>query len=101
LLRAEERRGRAETRVSFTPRGDGVTDMVARVPDHVADRLRSYLDSFTAPRRSHLDRPACGDVDLMSLPHRRGEAFCALLERVPADRLPTHGGTATSVVVTI
>jgi len=99
LLRAEERRGRAETRVTFRPRGDGVTDVIARVSDHVADRLRVYLDSFTAPRRSHL-HPA-GDVGLLSLPRRRGEAFCALLERVPADRLPAHGGTATSVVVTI
>jgi len=82
LLRAEERRGRAETRVTFRPRGDGVTDVIARVPDHIADRLRAYLDSFTAPRRSHLDSPALTDVDLMSLPQRRGEAFCALLERV-------------------
>lgn len=75
LLRAEERRGRAETRVTFRPRGDGVTDVIARVPDHVADRLRAYLDSFTAPRRGHLDRPAPGDMDLMTLPRRRGEAF--------------------------
>jgi hypothetical protein len=49
VLREEERRGRAETRVTFRPRGDGVTDVIARVPDHVADRLRVYLDSFTAP----------------------------------------------------
>ena len=101
LLLAEERRGRAETRVTFRPRGDGVTDVTARVPDHVADRLRVYLDSFTAPRRSHLEGSSLGDVDLLSLPRRRGEAFCALLERMPADRLPVHGGTATSVVVTI
>jgi hypothetical protein len=101
LLRAEEQRGRAESRVRFRPRGVGVTDVLARVPDAVADRLRAYLDSFTAPRRSHLDRAAVGDVDLMPLSRRRGEAFCALLEQVPADRLPVHGGTATSVVVTI
>jgi hypothetical protein len=101
LLAADERRGRAETRLTFRPRGDGVTDVIARVPDAVADRLRVYLDSFTAPRRSYVDRPALGDVELMSLLQRRGVAFCALLERVPAERLPTHGGTATSVVVTI
>jgi hypothetical protein len=101
LLRAEERRGRAEARVTFRPRGDGVTDLFARMPDHVADRLRVYLDSFTAPPRGHLSDFATGDVDLMSLPRRRGEAFCALLERVPSDRLPIHGGTATSVVVSI
>ncbi|MFL5332449.1 MAG: DUF222 domain-containing protein, partial [Geminicoccaceae bacterium] len=93
LLRAEERRARRETRLSFRPRGDGVTDVFARLPDHVADRLRVYLDSFTAPRRQHLEVTQLGDVDLLPLPRRRGEAFCALLEHVPADRLPTHGGT--------
>jgi hypothetical protein len=103
LLAAEEQRARAETRMSFRPRGDGVTDLYARVPDHVADRLRSYLDSFTAPRRRHLETDApssiLGDVDSVSLPRRRGEAFCALLEHVPSDGLPVHGGTPTSVVV--
>jgi hypothetical protein len=103
LLADEERRARAETRVSFRPRGDGVTDVFAQLPDHVADRLRVYLDSFTAPRRRHL-RPdstgsVVGDVDALSLPRRRGEAFCALLEHVPPDGLPVHGGTPTSVVV--
>lgn len=108
LLAVEEQRARAETRVSFRPRGDGVTDIYARVPDHVADRLRVYLDSFTAPRRRHLDASGddaegspLGDLDVLSLPRRRGEAFCALLEHIPADGLPVHGGTATSVVVTL
>ena len=98
LLLAEEARGRRDTRLSFRPRGDGVTDLFARVPDHVADRLRAYLDSFTAPRRRHLAASA-GDVDLLPLPRRRGVAFCALLEHLPADGLPAHGGSPTSVVV--
>jgi hypothetical protein len=98
LMVAEEARARAETRVSFRPRGDGVTDVLARVPDHVADRLRVYLDAFTAPRRSS---PAASNAEVSSLPlpRRRGEAFCALLEHVPSEGLPTHGGSATSVVV--
>ncbi len=100
LLRAEEDRGRAELRVTFRPRGDGVTDVLARVPDQVADRLRVYLDSFTSPRRSLGPAPT-GDVEGLTLPRRRGEAFCALLEHLPADGLPVHGGTATSVMVMI
>ena len=32
---------------------------------------------------------------------RRGQAFCALLEAFDPDRLPLHGGTATTVVVTV
>src|SRR3546814_8115286 len=31
----------------------------------------------------------------------RGEAFCALLEALPSDVLPLHGGSTTTVVVTI
>ncbi len=77
-LVAEERRARAETRLSFTPRGDGSTDLHARLPDHVASRLRTYLEAFTAPRRTPL-----GDVDALPVARRRGEAFCALLENLP------------------
>jgi hypothetical protein len=100
LLSAEERKARAQTRVTFRPRGDGVTDVWARVPDHVADRLRAYLDSYTSPRRRHLGG-AHDEVREMPLPRRRGEAFCALLEHVPAAALPRHGGTPTWVVVTL
>ena len=100
LLAAEERRGRVETRVSFRPQGDGVTDIWARVPDHVADRLRAYLDSYTSPRRRHVV-DSDDEVGGLPLPRRRGEAFCALLERVPSTSLPRHGGSATSVVVTL
>ncbi len=57
-LLAEETRAHAATRLSFQPRGDGSTDLHARVPDHVANRLRTYLDAYTSPRRSPL-----GEVD--------------------------------------
>ena len=59
-LLAEERRAHAATRLSFTPRGDGSTDLHARLPDHVAHRLRTYLEAFTSPRRTPL-----GDVDAL------------------------------------
>jgi hypothetical protein len=98
-LAEEERRARAVTRLSFRPRGDGTTELHARLPEQVASRLRVYLDAFTSPRRTGV--APLGDVDLLPLPRRRGEAFCTLLEQVQADRLPVHGGTATSVMVTI
>ena len=40
-------------------------------------------------------------MDRLPYPRRLGEAFCALLERVPSSVLPQHGGTATTVMVTI
>jgi hypothetical protein len=97
-LRAEEARARAATRLSFRPRGDGSTDLHARLPDHVASRLRIYLDAYTSPRRTPSPD---SDVDRLPLTRRRGEAFCALLEHIPTDSLPTHGGTPTTVMVTL
>ncbi len=96
-LAAEERRARRATRLSLRPRGDGSTDLHARLPDHVASRLRAYLDAYTSPRR----QAPFGDVDRLPSTRRRGEAFCALLEQIPAHGLPVHGGTATSVMVMI
>ena len=93
-LVAEEKRAQAATRLSFHRRGDGSTDIHVRVPDPVANRIRTYVDAYTSPRRGPL-----GDVDKLPVPRRRGEAFCALLENLPADGLPQHGGTATNVMV--
>ena len=95
-LLAEETRAQAATRLSFTPRGDGSTDLHARIPDHVANRLRTYLDAYTSPRRTPL-----GEVDQLPVARRRGEAFVAFLENLPDTGLPAHGGTATSVMVTL
>jgi hypothetical protein len=92
----DERRAQAATRLSFQPRGDGSTDVHARVPDHVANRLRTYLEAYTSPRRTPL-----GEVDGLPLARRRGEAFCAFLENLPDTGLPVHGGTTTSVMVTL
>jgi hypothetical protein len=97
LLLAEERRARAATRLSFRPRGNGTTDLHARLPDPVANRLRAYLDAYTSPRRVALD----SEIQQLPLSRRRGEAFRALLEHVPSSGLPRHGGTPTQVLVLI
>ena len=57
LLLAEEQRQRAQTRLSFRPRGDGTTDLHARLPDPIAHRLRTYLDAYTSPRRHQPQQP--------------------------------------------
>ncbi len=95
-LLAQERRGRAATQLFFRRRGDGTTDLSARLPDHDADRLRTYLDGYTSPRSHRL-----GEVDGRPLSRRRGEAFCAFLENFPRAGLPRQGGTATTISVTI
>jgi hypothetical protein len=93
-LLAEDRLARAATRLTMKDRGDGSTDLYARLPTPVAHRLKTHLEAFTSPRRNPL-----GDLDQLPAPRRRGEAFCALLENLPAEGLPKHGGTTTAVMV--
>ena len=90
-LVAEEKRSRAETRLNIRDRGDGTSDITARIPTPLAHRFKTYLDAYTSPTLGH----PLGDVDQLPLPRRRGEAFCALLENLPVSGLPKHGGTAT------
>jgi hypothetical protein len=97
LLLAEQRRSRGATRLSFRPRGDGTTEVHARLPGTMANRLKAYLEAWTSPRRAALG----SEVDQLPLARRRGEAFCAFLEHVPRSGLPRHGGTPTQVLVMI
>lgn len=103
-LEAALRRAQAETRLNLRNRGDGSVDLHARLPEAAAARLKTMLEAFTSPRHDRvtgqrLIDPATGQ---RLRPERaRGEAFCALLEAMSTENLPLHGGTATSIVVTI
>jgi hypothetical protein len=95
-LADEERRAAEKTTLTLTPMGDGSTRIRGRVPDAVAHRLRTYLDAYTAPRQHGSDPDARGP-----LPRLRGQALGALLEHLDPQRLPAHGGDATTVMVTM
>jgi hypothetical protein len=103
-LEDEERRARETTSLRFHRLGDGVTRIVANLPDHVANRLLTYLDAYTNPRHHSTtgSEPAVTSPDSRGpIPVQRGQAFASLLERVDPARLPAHGGDATTVIVTI
>jgi hypothetical protein len=103
-LLAAERRADAATRLSLRRRGDGSTDLKARIPDTTAGRLTAFLNAFTAPRRHHHLHQQVGEADeFADLPvdRQRGIGFVALLENIPTSSLPKHGGTATTVMVTL
>jgi hypothetical protein len=95
-LEREERRAAAVTSLSLRRLGDGTTRMSGRLPDAVADRLRTYLEAHTSPRHRGL-----GEGDRVPPRRRLGEAFGAFLEAADPARMPLHGGDATSVLVTI
>lgn len=95
-LLAEEERARARTSLVIRSRGDGCSELRGCVPDHVAARLRVCLEAIASPRRS-----AAAVTPRPAGPRRLGEAFCALLERIPDVSLPQQGNAATSVMVLI
>ncbi|MQW77405.1 DUF222 domain-containing protein [Nocardioides sp. dk4132] len=98
-LRAAERRARRRTTLGVKHLGDGSAIIRAQVPESIALRLTTMLESFTNPRRA-ADEPA---ADGRRVPYERrlGEAFCSLLETIDPTRLPLHGGDATTLVITM
>jgi hypothetical protein len=106
-LERADARASAATRLSIRRRGDGSSDLSARIPDHAAARLKTYLEAFTSPRVDALDGHLPGGVvdeaTGQRLPADRlaGAAFVALLESVDPDRMPDQGSGATTLVVTI
>jgi hypothetical protein len=102
------------TRLTMRRLGDGTTRISSVVPDAAATRLATYLEAHANPRRVHAgatsgndDSPGDGTatahdpVARLAYPRRMGEAFVAFLETVDPSHLPIHGGSATTVVVTI
>ena len=103
-LEAEETHAARHTFLRTRRRGDGTTEIHARVADHVADRLLTYLDAFTSPRKDDDGSRTPEDrrpYDQRPYDQRLGHAFGALLETLDPHRLPLHGGDATTVIVTL
>ncbi|WP_408898304.1 DUF222 domain-containing protein [Nocardioides sp. R1-1] len=94
-LEAEERRARERASLRFRDLADGRTRVWGMLPTSVAQRLEHYLQAFTAPRQRQ-----AGDE---RVPQHRAyaDAFASLLELLDPDRLPEHGGDATTVLVTM
>ena len=94
-LEREEQLAAERTRSSLTPLGDGTTRITGRISDAAAGRLRTYLEAFASPRRTASET----DGERIPTPRLLGLALTDLLEALPAEVLPAHGGTATTVTV--
>ncbi|TSD55556.1 DUF222 domain-containing protein [Aeromicrobium piscarium] len=95
LLVEREQRSWDSTRLSMWGNGDGTTSGRFMIPDAQAAMLKTVLDAYASPRRaSTLGRERTDDYTT-----RVGQGFCELIERVPTDRLPNHGGN--NVLVTV
>ncbi len=97
LLAKEEQEAWDNSAITHRRLGNGRSRAVVTLPDAAMDRWLTQLHAFTSPRRES-QTPAGERV-----PYARtlALAFTALLERIPESWLPQHGGTTTTVVVTI
>jgi hypothetical protein len=103
-LFAEEDRALQQAVLSFRRVGDGTTRFAGRLPDVQADMFKAALDAYTAPRHQHrvVDPDGFGDVrEGWTYPQRLGGGLVELVEHLPTDRLPQHGGGSVAVVVTM
>jgi hypothetical protein len=106
-LEAEEAAAARATYLQLSANPDGSHSGRFKIPALHAAMLTKMLHAFTNPSHRHstgadqpaADQPGSGERARVSRPERLGEAFCRLLERVPADRLPLAGGMSASVVV--
>ena len=101
-LRREERLALAGVQLIVQTQPDGTSNGTFRsLPALHTAILRKALDACASPRRTNpvLD-DGTGDIAL-PYPSRLGRAFCELLEHLPTDRLPQHGVTNASIVVTV
>ena len=94
-LEREEQLAAERTRLTLTPLGDGTTRLSGRISDAAAARLRTYLEAFASPRRTAIE----ADGQRIPTPRLLGLALTDLLETLPAQVLPAHGGTATTLTV--
>jgi hypothetical protein len=98
-LRREEERARAKAYLRFRRLGDGTSRVNGLFPDAVVDRLRTYVDAYTSPRKA--DDAVYGEEDRIPADRKAAHAFEALLEHLDPANLPEHGGDATTILVTL
>ena len=92
-----EEQAAAKATLTISDHGNGLTRIHALVPTAVGERLRTLVEAYTQPRIAALE------ADRRVRPRNQimAEAFAHLLECVDSQRLPAHGGDATTVIVTV
>lgn len=123
-LRDEEHRALVKAFLKFHDQGNGLTRFWGALPTPIAERLKRYLHAYTSPRQHartnarNADETADRSDEATSdgtgresggesggtgerMPQNHAHAFSALLEHLDPDRLPNHGGDATTVVITM
>jgi hypothetical protein len=95
LLEREEADALVATKLTMYDDGRGKVHGRFTLPAFHGGALKKMLLALAAPKRQH---PGTGR---RPGPERLGRAFCELIERYPADKLPTTGGVSATIVVTM
>jgi hypothetical protein len=94
-LRRQEARAWQNTELWIGQARDGLVPIGGKVPELYAELLKNQLGAIAAPRRND-------DTDAeLTFNQRMGRAFCHWIEKMPADSLPTTGGTPATLTVNI
>ncbi len=102
-LEAQERDAARKTFLTVRDCGDGTHEGRFKIPTLHAAMLTRQLEALMNPGRPDpiTTTTINADGDGKTRPEVRGEAFTQWISRYPTDRLPTSGGVAATVVVTI
>ena len=95
LLEREEADAMLATKLVLVDDGRGKCHGRFTIPSYHGAALKKMLLALAAPKRQE------PGAERRPGPERLGRAFCELIERYPAGRLPQTGGVAATVVVTM
>ncbi|GGO74302.1 HNH endonuclease signature motif containing protein [Nocardioides deserti] len=100
-LEREEREARANAWLTMAPDGKGSYRGKFSIPTMQGAMLKKMLLAFAAPKHQAAtrDEDAPEVAERRPSPERMGDAFCELIERLPADKLPQLGGLNASIIV--
>ena len=108
LLENQEARARARASLTLWDQRDGTWAGRFVLPEVQGRLLKTMIDAFAAPRRTHLEdglsrveRARIEAENDKPYDRKAGQAFMALIEHLPTDGLPTTGGTPARIVITI
>ena len=100
----EDREKRAWARAEFwmVDQHDGTAKGGFVIPEAQADMLRTALEAISAPQVMKTETP--DDAVLTERPgygQKLGWAFCTLIEKIPADRLPDTAGVGAILTINL
>jgi hypothetical protein len=100
-LEREEREARANAWLTMCPDGKGSYRGKFSIPTLHGEMLKKMLLAFAAPKHQAAVKTDEEQIERRPSPERMGDAFCELLERLPADKLPQLGGLNATITVLI